>query len=128
MIDEITGVSTEGFVELKPKMYSFLVDENSAHKKEKGVNKNVVSTIRYNKYKDVLLHKKCLRHSMNRLQSKDDGIRAYETNKISLSCLMTKYISKTMDMMDQLLFIRVNYKTNNYLLRKAFCQAITILF
>ena len=100
MIDEITGVSTEGFVELKPKMYSFLVDENSALKKEKGVNKNVVSTIRYNKYKDVLLHKKCLRHSMNRLQSKDHGIRAYETNKISLSCLMTKYISKTMDMMD----------------------------
>ena len=38
-----------------------------------------------NKYKDVLLNKKCLRHLMNRIQSKDHKIRTYEINKISLS-------------------------------------------
>ena len=50
------------FVGLKPKMYSFLVDDNSEHKEAKGVNKNVVATISHNEYKDVLLNNKCLRH------------------------------------------------------------------
>ena len=37
-------------------------------------------------YKDVLSNKKCLKDSMNRIQSKDHRIRTYEINKISLSC------------------------------------------
>ena len=31
-------------------------------KKAKGVNKNVVTTIIHNEYKDVLLNNKCIRH------------------------------------------------------------------
>ena len=54
-------------------------------KKTKGVNRNVVARISHDKYKDVLLNKKCLRHSMNRIQSKDHKIETYETNKISLA-------------------------------------------
>ena len=69
MKDETAGVAVEEFVELKPKMYSHLVDDNSEHKKTKGINKNVVATISHNDYKDVLLNKKCLRHLMNRIQS-----------------------------------------------------------
>ena len=42
-------------------MYSLLV-ENNKHKKAKHVNKNVVATIGYNKYKDNLLNNKCIRH------------------------------------------------------------------
>ena len=49
------------------------------------MNRNVVATISRNGYKDVLLNKKCLRHSLNRIQSKDHRIGAYEINKISLS-------------------------------------------
>ena len=60
--DETAGVAIEEFVGLKPKMYSYLVDDNSEHKKTKGVNRNVAATIHHNKYKDVLLNKKCLRH------------------------------------------------------------------
>ena len=41
-------------------MYSLLVDDNSEHKKAKGLNKNVVATISHNEYKDVLLNNKCL--------------------------------------------------------------------
>ena len=52
-------------------MYSFLADDNSEHKKEKGVNRNVVTTISYNECKDVLLNNICLRHFMNRIQSTD---------------------------------------------------------
>ena len=68
--DETAGFAIEEFVGLKPKMYLYLVDDNSEHKKAKGISKNVVVTISHNKYKDVLLNKKCLRHSMNRIQSK----------------------------------------------------------
>ena len=46
---------------------------------------NVVKKISHGEHKDVLLNKKCLRHSMNRIQSKDHWIRTYEINKISLS-------------------------------------------
>ena len=79
------------FDELKPKMYSYLVDDNIEHKKAKGVNKNVVVTISHNKYKDILLNNKSLGHSMNRIQSKDHKIGTYEINKTS---------SKTTDVMD----------------------------
>ena len=65
-------------------MYSFLIPDNSEHKKAKGVNKNV-ATISHNEYKDVLLNNKCLRHSMNKIQSKNHTIETYNSNKISLS-------------------------------------------
>ena len=71
MKDETTGVAVEEFVRLKPKMYSYFVNDNSEYKKAKGVNRNVVAGISHNEYKDVLLNKKYLRHSMNRIQSKD---------------------------------------------------------
>ena len=49
------------------------------------MNRNVVATIRHNEYKDVMLNNKCLRHSMNRIQSKNHRIGTYEIKKISLS-------------------------------------------
>ena len=62
----------------------------SDDKKGKGVNGNVVATISHNEYKDVLLNKKCLGHSMNRIQSKHHKIGTYEINKIPLSCFDDK--------------------------------------
>ena len=88
--DERAGVAIEEFVRLKPKMYLYFVYDNSEHKKAKGVNRNVVATISHNEYKDFLLNKKCLRHSLNRIQSKDHKIGTYEINKISLSCFNDK--------------------------------------
>ena len=74
MKDETPSVTIEEFAGLKPKMYSYLVNDNSEHKKAKGVNRNVVATISHNEYKDVLLNEKCLRHTINRIQSKDHKI------------------------------------------------------
>ena len=51
MKDETGGVAIEEFVGLKPKMYSYFVDNTSEHKKGKCVNRNVVATISYNEYK-----------------------------------------------------------------------------
>ena len=87
--DETRGVVIEEFVGLKPKIYSFLVD-SSEHKKAKGVNKNVVTTLSHNEYKDILLNNKWIRHSMNRIQSKDHRIGTYKIKKISLSCFDDK--------------------------------------
>ena len=49
MKDETAGVR---FVGLKPKMYSYLVDNNREHKKAKGANRNAVATISHKEYKE----------------------------------------------------------------------------
>ena len=64
-----------------------MVDGYGEHKMAKGVNKNFVSTISHNEYKDVSMNKKYLRHLMNRIQNKDYRIGTYEISKISLSCV-----------------------------------------
>ena len=45
MKDEIGDVAIDEFEGLNPKMYSFLIDDSSEHKKTKGVNKNVAGTV-----------------------------------------------------------------------------------
>ena len=61
-------------------MYSFLVDDNKEHKIAKGVNKNTVEKITYSEYKEVLLIK-FLRHSINKIQSKNHRLRTYKINQ-----------------------------------------------
>ena len=50
------------------------------------MNKNLVATRTHNEHKDVLLNKKCLRHLMNRIESKIHKIGIYEIDKIHSSC------------------------------------------
>ena len=86
MKDKTSGVAIEELVGLKPKMHSFLVDDNNDKKKARGVIRNVVATSSHNGYKGVLLNNKCLKLSMNRIQSKGHIIGTYEINKSSLFC------------------------------------------
>ena len=51
MKDETGGVAIKELVGLKSKMYSFMVDDSSDHKKVKGVNKYVVAKISLGQYK-----------------------------------------------------------------------------
>ena len=51
--DETDGAAIKESVELKPNIYSFCVDDNSEHKKAKGMNKIVVATITHNEYKNI---------------------------------------------------------------------------
>ena len=88
MKHETSVKAIEEFAGLKPKMYSFLVDDNSEHKKANGVNRNVVATINHDKYENVWLNNKCLRHSMNRIQRKDHRIGTHKI--ISLPCFEYK--------------------------------------
>ena len=99
MKDETGGVSIEEVVGLKPKMYSFFVDNNE-HKKIKGVSRNIVTTISHIEYKDVILNKKCIRLARNRIQSKDHRIITFKSTKFHCLVLMRKYMSKAIDTTD----------------------------
>ena len=88
--DERGGVIIKTIVGLKPKMYSFWVDNNSEHRKVKGVNKNVVEAISYNEYIDVLLNKKHCWHAINWIQDKYHRLGTSKINNISLSWLDDK--------------------------------------
>ena len=50
---ETAGVVIEEFVGWKPKMFSYLVDDNGEYKKTKGVNKNVVAIISPNEHRNI---------------------------------------------------------------------------
>ena len=50
MKDKTTGIAIEEFVRLKPKLCSYLVDDNSEHKNAKGVNRNAVATLSFVKF------------------------------------------------------------------------------
>ena len=90
MKDETAGIALEEFVGLKPKMYSYLVYDNTKDEKVKSVNKNAVATISHNEFKDVLLNQQSLKNSMNRIQIKDHRAGTYEINKIYLYCFNDK--------------------------------------
>ena len=100
MEDETAAVAIEEFAGLKQKMYLYLINDDSEHKKANGVNRNVDTTVSHNEYKDVLLNNNCFRHSMNEIQSKDHRMGTYEINKISLPCFDDKIFIQKMDMMD----------------------------
>ena len=61
-------------------------------KKAKGVNENVFETLTHSECKDVLLNKKCLSHLMNRIQSKNHRIGAYEISFWLLELIMRKQL------------------------------------
>ena len=71
-------------------MYSTLVCDSGEYKKVKDANKNAVAEIIHDEYKKVLLNKKCLIHSINIIQIKNQRVRTYEINKISSSCFDDK--------------------------------------
>ena len=66
-------------------MYSLIAVDGKKVKKETGVNKNVVKSIRHKKFANVLFMTKIVKHNMKRIQSKLHRIRAYDVCKTSLS-------------------------------------------
>ena len=68
----------------------FILSGNNKHKNVKSVNKNVVAAISYKEYKDALLNNRCIRHSINSIQSRNHRIGTYEMIKTLLSCFNAK--------------------------------------
>ena len=75
------------FVGLRSKMYSYIKDNKMGGKTAKCIKKNIINNnIQHENYKDVLLNKKQLRHSMKSIRSDKHQIGSYEINKVSISC------------------------------------------
>ena len=58
MKDKLKGKLISKFVGLKLKMYSLIAVDGEEVKKAKGVNKNVVKSIRHSEFVDVLIRQK----------------------------------------------------------------------
>ena len=85
MKDELGGKIMKEFINLRPKMYSYRVEE-SEPKKCKGVKKCVVKkTITFEDYKRCLVEGINIHRSQMMFRSKKHKIRTLEVNKLALS-------------------------------------------
>ena len=71
---ETACAAIEEYFGWKLKRNLILVNDTSEHKKEKCVNKNVVTTIRHSEYKGASLNNHCFRQLMNRIHIKNHKI------------------------------------------------------
>ena len=84
--DELGGKIIMEFVSLRPKTYSYLMDDCKEDKKAKGTKKCVIKRmIKFNDYKNCLLKDEVLLKSQQRLISKKHNVYTKNINKIALS-------------------------------------------
>ena len=82
--DEVAGKQITHFVGLRPKLYSFKVEDTSV-KKCKGIKKNVVKKgIDFQDYVDCLFSGEKQIRSMRIIRSENHEIYSKEVNKIAL--------------------------------------------
>ena len=98
--DELSSNIMTEFVGLKPKLYSFLVEEGAETKRAKGVKKSVIEReLRFHHYKKTLKTQKDLYVTQNLIQSKNHTIYSLKQRKLALSCyddkryLVNNYLS-----------------------------------
>ena len=89
--DEAAGMPIVEFIGLRSKMYSYVKDNGKNEKTAKGVRKYVIKkNITHENYKDCLLNRKQILHSMRTIRSECHQTGSYQLNKISLSCFDDK--------------------------------------
>ena len=86
MKDELGGKIITEFVTLRPKTYSYLMDDCKEDKKAKGTKKCVIKRmIKFNDYKNCLLKDKVLLKFQQRFTSKKHDVYTQNINKLALS-------------------------------------------
>ena len=84
--DEVGGNQITHFVGLRPKLYTFKVEEKGETRKAKGVKKNVIKkSLSFEDYKKCLFTKDELMKEMNIIQSENHNIYSMTVNKVALS-------------------------------------------
>ena len=74
------------FVALRPKTYSYLIDDCEEDKKAKGTKKCVIKRrLKFSDYNDCLLNNETILKSQQRLKSEKHEVYTEEINKIALS-------------------------------------------
>ena len=86
MKNELGGNIMTEFVALRPKTYSYLMDDGNSDKKAKGTKKCVIKRrLKFNDYKDCLLNNEVILKSQQRFKSEAHNAYTEEVNKIALS-------------------------------------------
>ena len=86
MKDELGGKTITEFVTLRPKTYSYLMDDCKEDKEAKGTKKCIIKRmIEFNDYKNCLLKDEVLLESQQRFISKKHDVYTENINKIALS-------------------------------------------
>ena len=103
MKDEFGGVIVIKLIGLKSKIYSMKKIDDKQCNTAKGVS---IAT-EFDKFKDILLNAKVIRHKMERIQSKEHKLETQEIEKISLLCLTIKDMCLIMEFVPWLIFIKI---------------------
>ena len=86
MKDELGEKIMTEFAALRPKTYSYLMDDGRNDKKAKETKKCVIKQIiKFNDYKNCLLNDEILLKSQQRFKSEARNVYTEEINKIALS-------------------------------------------
>ena len=86
MKDELGGKIMGEFVALRPKTYSYLIDDGNEAKKPKITKICVINKVlKFNDYKDCLLNNKIILKPQQRFKSEAHNMYTEEINKIALS-------------------------------------------
>ena len=84
--DELGRKTMTESAALRPKTYSYLMDDGKSDKKAKGTKKCVIKRIlKFNNYKDCLLINEIILKSQQRFKSEAHNVYTEEVNKIALS-------------------------------------------
>ena len=84
--DEVAGKQITHFVGLRPKLYTFKVEEKGETRKAKGVKKNVIKkSLSFEDYKKCLFTEEEVMKEMNIIGSQNHEIFSMSVNKVALS-------------------------------------------
>ena len=91
MKEKLGGTIMTEFAALRPKSYSYLMDDGKNDKKAKGTKKCVMKKLlKFNDYKNCLLNNEIILKSQQRFKSEAHNVYTEEVNKIALSSNMIK--------------------------------------
>ena len=86
MKDELGGKIMTEFAALRPKTYSYLMDDGWSDKKAEGAKKCVIKRrLKFNDYEDCLLNNEIVLKPQQRFKSERHDAYTEEINKITLS-------------------------------------------
>ena len=84
--DEVAGLQITHFVGLRPKLYSFKIQDTKEVRKCKGIKKNVVKKgLTFEDYTQCLFSGEKQMRSMKIIRSENHDLYSKEVNKIALS-------------------------------------------
>ena len=84
--DELGGKVITEFIALRAKVYAYLKEDGSEHKKAKGTKKCIIKReIMFENYRESLFEGKIISKSQQRFRSDNHNVYTEEINKIGLS-------------------------------------------